>query len=91
MKIVSLISAVITFCRLRLVKPNKLVKWALLEIVVLHVDEWLEVMREVGYAGDYYFSSATAMKLIHGKKVVVVYICGGILKNKGLSSDRSQN
>ena len=42
-------------------------EWTLLGTTVLHVDEWLEVLREVGYTGDYYFSSATAMKLIRGK------------------------
>ena len=40
--------------------------WTLLGTTVLHVDEWLEVFKETGYTGDYFFSSATSLHLVRG-------------------------
>lgn len=38
--------------------------WTLLGTTVLHVDEWLEVFREAGYTGDYFFTTASALHLV---------------------------
>jgi len=40
--------------------------WTLLGTTVLHVDEWLEVFKETGYTGDYFFSSAKSLHLVRG-------------------------
>lgn len=37
--------------------------WTLLGTTVLHVDEWLQVFRETGYTGDYFFTTASALHL----------------------------
>ncbi len=41
-------------------------EWTLLGCTVLHVDEWLEVFRETGYTGDYYFTTASSLGLVRG-------------------------
>ena len=41
-------------------------KWTLLGTTVLHEDEWLEVFKETGYTGDYFFSSAKSLHLVRG-------------------------
>jgi SAM-dependent methyltransferase len=38
-------------------------EWTVLGTTVLHVDEWLEVFRECGYTGDYYFTTAASLRL----------------------------
>ena len=38
--------------------------WTLLGTTVLHVEEWLEVLKSVSYTGDYYFTSAESLKLV---------------------------
>jgi SAM-dependent methyltransferase len=37
--------------------------WTLIGTTVLHTDEWLEVFKETGYLGDYYFSTAESLYL----------------------------
>ena len=39
-------------------------EWTLLGTTVLHVDEWLQVFEEVGYTGDYYFTTASSLNLV---------------------------
>ena len=39
-------------------------EWTLLGTTVLHVDEWLEVFKEAGYTGDYYFTTASSLNLV---------------------------
>ena len=39
-------------------------QWPLLGTTVLHVDEWLVVFKEIGYTGDYYFTTAKTLNLI---------------------------
>ena len=39
-------------------------EWTLLGTTVLHVDEWLEVFKEIGYTGDYFFTTAQSLNLI---------------------------
>ena len=36
-------------------------EWTLLGTTVLHEDEWLEVFKETGYTGDYFFTSAKSL------------------------------
>lgn len=38
--------------------------WSVLGSTVLHVDEWLEVLKEAGYTGDYHFTTAESLNLI---------------------------
>jgi SAM-dependent methyltransferase len=38
-------------------------EWTLLGTTVLHVNEWLEVFSEIGYTGDYFFTTAKSLKL----------------------------
>lgn len=38
-------------------------RWSLLGTTVLHVDEWKQVFEEVGYTGDYYFTTASSLNL----------------------------
>lgn len=38
--------------------------WSVLGSTILHVDDWVEVMKEAGYTGDYYFKTAENLKLI---------------------------
>lgn len=38
--------------------------WTLIGATVLHVDEWLEVFKETGYTGDYYFTTAASLNLV---------------------------
>ena len=40
--------------------------WTLLGTTVLHVNEWLEVFKETGYTGDYYFTTAASLNLVRG-------------------------
>ena len=40
--------------------------WTLLGTTVLHEDEWLEVFKETGYTGDYFFTSAKSLHLVRG-------------------------
>ena len=42
-------------------------EWTLLGTTVLHINEWLEVFKEVGYAGDYSFTTASSLNLVHKK------------------------
>lgn len=37
--------------------------WTLLGATVLHVDEWIEVLKEAGYTGDYNFTTAEYLNL----------------------------
>lgn len=41
--------------------------WTLLEATVLHVDEWIEVLKEAGYTGDYQFVTAEYLNLVEVK------------------------
>ena len=41
-------------------------EWTLLGTTVLHEDEWLEVFKETGYTGDYFFTSAKSLGLVRG-------------------------
>lgn len=38
--------------------------WSLLGCTILHVDEWIEVLKEAGYTGDYYFTTAETLNLM---------------------------
>ena len=38
--------------------------WTLLGSTILHVDEWVEVLEEAGYTGDYHFTTAETLNLI---------------------------
>jgi SAM-dependent methyltransferase len=40
--------------------------WTLLGTTVLHTDEWLDVFRECGYSGDYFFTTASSLHLVRG-------------------------
>jgi ubiquinone/menaquinone biosynthesis C-methylase UbiE len=46
-------------------------QWTLLGTTVLHVDEWLMVFEEIGYTGDYYFTTAKSLNLVqeNGSKI----------------------
>jgi SAM-dependent methyltransferase len=39
-------------------------EWTLLGATVLCVDEWVEVFKEAGYTGDYYFTTAASLHLV---------------------------
>jgi SAM-dependent methyltransferase len=41
-------------------------EWTLLGTTVLHEDEWMEVFKETGYTGDFFFSSAKSLHLVRG-------------------------
>ena len=41
-------------------------EWTLLGTTVLHEDEWLDVFKETGYTGDYFFTSAKSLNLVRG-------------------------
>jgi ubiquinone/menaquinone biosynthesis C-methylase UbiE len=41
--------------------------WTLLGTTVLHVDEWREVLKHVGYTGDYKFTTAKTLNLVEKK------------------------
>jgi SAM-dependent methyltransferase len=41
-------------------------EWTLLGTTILHEDEWLEVFQEIGYTGDYFFTSAKSLHLVRG-------------------------
>lgn len=43
-----------------------LLQWTLIGTTILHVDEWLEVFKEAGYTGDYYFTTAFSLNLAKG-------------------------
>lgn len=38
--------------------------WSVLGSTVLHVDEWVEVLKEAGYTGDYTFVTAETLNLV---------------------------
>lgn len=38
--------------------------WSLLGCTILHVDEWVEVLNEAGYTGDYHFTTAETLNLM---------------------------
>ncbi|MFH1798611.1 MAG: class I SAM-dependent methyltransferase [Candidatus Omnitrophota bacterium] len=38
--------------------------WSVLGSTILHVDEWVEVLKESGYTGDYHFTSAESLNLM---------------------------
>lgn len=38
--------------------------WTLLGCTILHVDEWVEVLKEAGYTGDYFFNTADYLNLV---------------------------
>ena len=37
--------------------------WSVLGCTILHVDEWVEVLKEAGYTGDYQFITAEYLNL----------------------------
>lgn len=39
-------------------------QWSVLGCTILHTDEWLEVLKEAGYTGDYCFKTAQSLNLI---------------------------
>jgi SAM-dependent methyltransferase len=41
-------------------------EWTLLGTTILRKDEWLEVFKETGYTGDYFFTSAKSLHLVRG-------------------------
>jgi len=41
--------------------------WTVLGASILHVDEWVEVLRHAGYTGDYFFSTAEYLNLVEQK------------------------
>lgn len=41
--------------------------WTVLGCTILHEDEWVEVLKHVGYTGDYKFQTARSLKLIEKK------------------------
>lgn len=41
-----------------------LLGWTLLGTTILSVEEWLEVFKEAGYTGDYYFTTAKSLNLV---------------------------
>jgi len=38
--------------------------WTVLGCTVLHVDDWVEVLKEAGYRGDYHFATAKTLNLV---------------------------
>lgn len=49
-------------------KGEKLFRyWTLLGCTILHVDDWIEVLKEAGYTGDYMFSTAEYLNLVENK------------------------
>lgn len=45
-------------------REEKLFKyWTLLGATILHVDDWVEVLKEAGYTGDYHFTTAEYLNL----------------------------
>ena len=51
-------------------KSKRLFKdyWSLLGSTVLHVDEWIHVLREAGYTGDYTFVTSDTLNLVDKNK-----------------------
>ena len=41
--------------------------WTLLGCTILHADEWVEVLKEAWYTGDYFFSTAEYLNLVEKK------------------------
>jgi len=39
--------------------------WTLLGSTLLHEDEWVEVLKHTGYTGDYKFTTARSLNLVH--------------------------
>jgi len=50
-------------------KSKRLFKdcWSLLGSTVLHVDEWIYVLKEAGYTGDYTFVTSDTLNLVENK------------------------
>lgn len=42
--------------------------WTLLGATILHVDEWVEVLKEAGYTGDYTFVTSDTLNLVEDKE-----------------------
>ncbi|MBU3956391.1 class I SAM-dependent methyltransferase [bacterium] len=38
--------------------------WSVLGSTILHVDDWVEVLKEAGYTGDYHFATAETLNLV---------------------------
>jgi len=38
--------------------------WTVLGCTILHVDDWIEVLNEAGYTGDYHFNTAEYLNLV---------------------------
>lgn len=38
--------------------------WSVLGCTILHVDDWIKVLNEAGYTGDYHFTTAETLNLI---------------------------
>jgi hypothetical protein len=43
-------------------------EWTVLGTTVLRKDEWLEVFKECGFTGDYFFTTASSLNLRREKK-----------------------
>ncbi len=41
--------------------------WTVLGTTILHVDEWVEVLKEAGYTGDYLFTTSEYLNLVDRK------------------------
>ena len=41
--------------------------WTVLGTTILHVDEWVEVLKEAGYTGDYLFTTSEYLNLVEEK------------------------
>lgn len=50
-------------------QSEKLFKsWSVLGSTILHVNDWLEVLKEASYTGDYHFCTSETLKLIDKKE-----------------------
>ena len=52
-------------------KSKRLFKdyWSLLGSTVLHVDEWIYVLKEAGYTGDYTFVTSDTLNLVENGEI----------------------
>ncbi len=58
----------ITLAAYRTEEELKLFRWwTVLGTTVLHEDEWVEVLKHIGYTGDYKFQNAKSLKLVEKK------------------------
>ena len=58
----------ITLAAYRTEEEFKLFRWGtVLGTTVLHEDEWVEVLKHVGYTGDYKFQTARSLNLTEKK------------------------